>query len=807
MLAAFLEDLRYAARAFSRSRGFAAVAILTLALGSGVNATVFTFVNALLLRPAPVPDPSSLVSVYTSDFSSGPYSNTSYPDYLSLKTQTTAFDGLAAYTAASPALLQTAEGVERIRVAAASAEFFDVLRIRPLRGRLIGAADANTATTPGVAISERLWRGTFGSAEDVIGRQITIDGQPRQIVGVLPRRFGLDLGPDTDAWAPLGGDVEKSGRGDRMLAIVGRLKSGRSIASAQSELTAIASRLARDYPESNRGILGQPDSPRPLAVLRHTRLPAGVRSAVALVAGIMMAAVILVLLIACANVANLLLTRAAARTREISVRCALGASRPRIVGQMLTESLLLGAAGGALGLLLAMWTSDALPSFFPPDQAELLDASLDYRVFVYTLAVAIGSSVIFGMAPAFQALKTPLTGGLRGGLSFSAGRSGSRLRAALVVGQIALATVLLVSAGLVVRSLLNAFEADLGFGTREAVLVSLEQPAERDAVKGMAFYDAVLERARALPGVQSAALARSLPLGGSGRRGFRPDGYKFQPQEDHELNFNTVSAKYFETMQIPVVAGRAFDATDTSGVRTAIVNDVLARKYYNGDAIGRRITDSSGTVMTIVGVVKTGKHRSLQEPPLPVVYYALPQSYESRMVLVARTRNAAEPLVDSVRRAAADVDRRVAAYRALTWSARMNQALASDRMTAALIGICGVLALLLAAIGVYGVVAYAVARRTREFGVRVALGARPRQVLSLVLGEGVRVTGLGIAFGILGALAATRALRTLLFGVGPFDPITFASVALGLGVIAICATLLPARRALRLDPMIVLREE
>jgi putative ABC transport system permease protein len=808
MVASVIDDLRFAVRSYFKTPGFTVVAVLTLALGTGVNATVFTFVNALLFRPAPVPDPRTLVSVYTSDFSSGPYGDTSYPDYLTLKSDTSAFEGLAAHDGGASALLQTTDSVERIRRNAVSAEFFHLLRITPEAGRPIGPQDFESGSTPVAVISEELRGRVLTSAPDVLQQRVSIDGRSHAIIGVLPRGFTLDLGQPIDAWVPLPQDIAEAGRGDRNLSIVGRLKPGRTLAEAQTEVTTIAARLAREYPVSNLGTLDQRDQPRPMLVLQHTRLPAAFRKEVALLGGVMMAAVGLVLLIACANIANLLLSRAAGRIREMAVRRALGAAGGRILAQMLTESVLLGICGGGLGILFAMWTADALPSFFPAEQAAMLDARIDMRALVFTLTVALASSLLFGMAPAFQTLRTPLADALKGAKGMTASKAGVRMRTALVVAQIALATVLLVSAGLLVRSLLNALQADLGFATREAVVVSLEQPVDRAEAQGLAYYRAVVERVQSLPGIASVSLARTIPLFGAGRRGFRPDGYEFRAGENRELHYNVVSSGFFETMQIPLLAGRPFDSRDGADrQRTAIVNDTLSTKYFGGDAVGRRMTDSSGTVLTIVGVARTHKHLSVQEQPVPVVYYPQEQAYVRQLTLIARTSGQAGAMVEDVRRVAADVDRSVAAYRARSLESRIGEALATDRLAAAMIGVCGVLALMLATVGVYGVVAFAVARRAREFGVRVALGARPSQILALVLREGARVTGVGVVLGIGAAFAAARGLATLLYGVSASDAMTYTAVALALTAVTVVATLLPARRAVRVDPMVVLRDE
>lgn len=805
-----LQDVRYAIRGFAKAPGFVAVVLLTVGLGTGANATVFSFVNALLLRPVPgVSDPGSLVAVYTSDFSSGPYGDSSYPDYLSIKSEAQAFTSLAAYQQASPVLLRLGDTVERVRPARVSGEFFEVLRLRPIAGRLLGPADTNPAAAPAAVLAFDFWKRTFAADPSAVGSSVVINGQAISIVGVLPERFdGLELGSRIDIWMPLAPDGES--RDSRFLSIVGRLRPGVTLREAQTQVTAIAARLATAYPETNRGILGHPDQPRPMVVLRQTRLhPAFREREAGTIATIMMAAVALVLLIACANIASLLLSRATARAREIAIRRALGAGRKRLIVQMLTESMLLGAAGAALGLLFALWTADALPSFFTPEQARLLDASVDGHVLTYTLALAFAASLLFGAAPALVALRPTAAAALRGDAGrIGDSRGGSHLRNALVVVQVALAMVLLVSAALLVRSVANALTGDLGFDTRNAVVANVELAPALPADRGMAYFSEALGRVRAIPGVTSAAVAELAPLGGGGRRGFRMQGYTRRQGEDTEFPFNSVDADYFATMRIPVIAGRVFDEHDTAvSLRVAVVNETLARRYFGGNPVGRYLTDSGNHVLTIIGVVKSGKYRSVQEPDVPYVYYPLAQSYTPRVVILAATAGDPRPLTDTIRRGLADLNRDAAIYRVTTLSGHLSEALAGDRLTAALVGSCGALALVLALVGIYGVVSCAVGRRSREIGIRVALGARPSQVLRLVLGDGLRVIGVGTALGVAIAAGATRLLESLLFGIAPSDTTTFVIVPATLVVIALMAALLPAKRSLALDPVAVLRQE
>jgi predicted permease len=808
-----LMDLRYALRGLAKSPAFTAIAALTLAVGTGANATIFSFVDSLLLRRAPgIADPSSLVAIYTSDFSSGPYGDSSYPDYLSLKSDASAFSELAAYQDDAIAVLRIGDGAERARVCVVSGEYFSMLGVRPALGRLLTGRDTPANAPPAAVISHALWQRGLGNDRGVLGRTMTVAGRAYTVVGVAPADFtGLELGRAFDVWTPM---VERAAdpadRGNRGLSIVGRLGERSTLTQAQAQLSTIAAALARAYPATNLGTLAQPGQPRPMVARRHARLHPAFRGEATMIGAVLMGAVALVLVIACANVAGLLVSRSAARAREIAVRLALGATWLRIVREALTESALLGLAGGTLGVLCAMWTADALPSFFPPDQARLLDARVDWRVTAFTLVVSLAGSLLFGAASAVQALNPTPGAALRGDAARAGDtRRGARGRRALVVVQVAIAFVLLASAGLLVRSLGNALRVDLGFGARDVVLASVELPAnELTEAQGETYYRDVVERVRWLRGVEAAGLVRTLPLGGGPRRGFRMEGYEPRPGEDTELPINVVDPGYFEALRIPVVAGRAFTERDRPGsAPVAVVNDVLARRYFDGRAIGRTLRDSGGTHLEIVGVVRSGTNRSLRQPPAPMVYYALAQSHSPRMTLVARTSGDPAAHADTIRREMREVHRGVAVYRLTTLDGQVAEALAGDRLTVALVTTCGVMALLLAAVGLYGVIAYAVIRRMREIGVRVALGARPRDVTRLVLGEGLVVTGIGIACGAAAALGVTRLLESMLFGVSATDGPTFAAVPALLAVVALVAAWIPARRALRLDPIAVLRQE
>ena len=809
----FLQDARYALRMIARSPGITVIALLTIGIATGANATVFGFVSALLLRPAPgVADPGSLLSVYTSDFSSGPYGSSSYPDYESLKADATAFADLAAEQDGS-GVVSWQNSVDRVPVHSVTGNYFGLLGVGAAAGRLLVADDTGPTAPPVAVVSYRLWRRALGSRADLIGSQLGINGRAHTVVGIVADGFtGLDLGEPVDVWTPL---VEETAspdaRGNRGLSIVGRLRKGQSIATARAQVAGIAAALGKEFPDSNLGTLQAPQEPRPMVVLSHSRLPPEFRPAVRAIGAILMAAVGLVLLMACANVASLLVSKALSRDREMAVRLALGAGRSRLVRLLLTESVLLGIGGGLCGLLLALWTSDVLPSFFPAEQAALLDTSVDARTIVFVGVLATASSLLFGLAPAWQASGTTTAQALRAGFSrTSNGRGATRLRRTLVALQVAAAVVLLVCSALLARSLVYALTADLGFGTREGVVATVEIPPSLPESTATNYYTAVLERVRSLPGVQAAAFVRALPLTRSGRRGFRIEGYAAKPGEDMELVINVVSDGYFETMQIPVRAGRTFDARDRANAPpVVVVNDILANRFFGGSAIGRTLTDGRGEKMEIIGVVQAHKYITVQEPAVATVYYPLGQQPMATMSLVARVDGTPRGMIEPIRRQMLEVNRQVPVFRTTPLSARIGEATSSERLTATLVAVCGGMALLLASIGVYGVVAHGVVRRAREIGIRVALGARPMDIVRLILAEGLGITGIGVVVGLAAAAVAARALGSLalLYGVGAADPMTYLIVPCILLLVALIAALFPARRALRLDPNIVLKSE
>jgi predicted permease len=804
-----LQDIRYGFRMIAKAPAFTVLAILALALGICANTTIFSFINGLVLRPLTgVRDAERLVAVYTSDYSSGLYGSSSYPDYIDFRDQAAAFEGLAAYD--QTVLNATGEtDAERLRGAIVTPNYFDVLGVKAQLGRTLQASDDQS-----VVISGGLWQRRFSADPSVVGQTLRLNGKPYTIVGVTDPSFrGLRLGLPPEFWLPMtaSSDDATAGRGDRGLELTGRLKPGITPAEAQAQLTTIAARLAQAYPETNLGTLERPNEPRPIAVVRESRVEPSAQVAIWRVSLLLFAVVGLVLLIACANVANLLLARASVRRREIAVRLALGASRGRLLQQLLTESLLLAFLGGTAGLLATQWTSRMLPGFFPANEANGLDLSLDWRVLAFTLGVSVLTGVLFGLAPALQASRQNLVASLKDEVTYGQRLRRFGLRDVLVISQLALSLVLLIGAALFVRSLQRSLSFDPGFAAQNLMIASMEtRGASLNKQQGQAFYQQTVERVGSLPGVQGVSLVRIAPLSGGGqRRGIKFEGYQPQPNEDTETNTNVIGLNYFNTTSIPLVAGRDFNAQDREGSPSVvIVNEEVARRYYGGNAVGKRLQiGGEKSSSEIVGVVRTANYRNLREQPLPFIYIPLGQEYQAGMTLMVRTAGEPTALVGSVRNEMRALNKDVPVFSVQTMTERIGGQLAADRMIAVLLSIFGGGALLLAAIGIYGVMGYSVAQRTREIGIRIALGAERRDILRLIVGQGMVLILIGAGVGLALALAATRVVKSLLFGVSATDPLTFTVVVLLLIAVGLLACYLPARRATKVDPLVALRYE
>ena len=805
-----LQDIRYGLRMIAKAPGFTLLATLALALGICANTTIFSFINGLILRPLTgVKDPDRLVAVYTADYSSGLYGGSSYPDYLDFRDQADVFENLAAFD--QTVLNATSESdAERLRGFIVTGNYFDVLGVRAQLGRTLQPSDDQ----PLVVISDSLWQRRFSADPTVVGRTLRLNDKLYTIIGVAEPSFrGLRLGSPPEFWLPVTGDIKETARDNRGIQLIGRLKPGVTVAQAQTQLTTIAARLAQAYPDTNVGTLDRPNEPKPVTVVRESRIGPDAQVAIKRVSLLLFAVVGLVLLIACANVANLLLARASVRRREIAVRLALGASRGRLIRQLLTESLLLALLGGVAGLLATQWTVRLLPQFFPANDASGLDLSVDWRVLLFTLGVSLLTGLLFGLAPALQATRLNLLPALKAeSAGYGQRRRRIALRDVLVIAQLAMSLVLLVSAGLFVRSLRQALTFDPGFATENLLAASMETRggARLNKQQSQEFYQQALERAGSLPGVQSVTLSMIVPLSGGGyRRMTTLEGYQPKPNEDTELNTNTIGLNYFNTMGIPIVAGRDFNAQDREGSPlVVIVNEELARRYYGGNAVGKRLQIGSNVPSReIVGVARTARYRNLREEPLPFIYIPMAQEYQSGMTLLVRTKVDPEELVGALHKEMRALNKDVPLFGVATMSERIGGQLAADRTVAVLLSIFGGGALLLAAIGIYGVMGYAVAQRTHEIGVRIALGAEHRDILRLIVGQGMVLIAIGAGIGLALALAATQVLKSLLFGISATDPLTFASVIVVLVGVALLACYLPARRATKVDPLEALRYE
>jgi predicted permease len=812
-----IQDIRLAFRGLLKTPGFTAVAVAALALGIGANAAIFSLVNAVLLRPLPVPDPDRLVTPLMV-WPGRPTDAFSYPDYADLRDQGgDVLEGILGRSLIHVALNQGGEN-EILWGEVVTANYFDVLGVRPSPGRgFLAAEEREPGAHPVVVLGRGLWRRRFAGDPDLVGRDVLINGRPFRVVGIAPEGFlGTKFGLAMDLWIPLGmhetvvpesrGMLES--RGWHWMETIARLRPGVERVQAEASLRTIARRIEAAHPDTNTGVSFA------LVPERHGRFPIEAAQGISLGAALAFGVVGLVLLIACANVANMLLARASARRREVGIRLALGASRSRLVRQLMTESLVLALLGGAAGLLLAYWTSDLLLAFRPPIPYTLaLDVAPDGSVLAFTLAATLATVVVFGLAPALAASRPELVPALRGD-------AGARVRRriagrTLVAGQMALSLAVLAAAGLFFRSLVNARGIDPGFDRTNVLLASYDLSLlGYGEDRGRAFHRAVVERVAALPGVKAASVARFIPLGDSSSTTgpVVAEGEPFpEAGSGVSTGINFVGPGHFETMGTRIVEGRDFTDQDVpSSPQVIIVNETLARTLWPGaSAVGRRLRIGAPDAppRAVVGVARDGRYRFLGESPTPYAYRPLAQSYRAEGTLVVRTQGDPRLLLEPVRREIESLDARLPVFDVKTLEDHMGYALWWTGMGAAFSGAFGLLAMVLAAVGLYGVTSYGVARRTREIGIRMALGAMPGDVLALVVKEGARTAAAGIAAGLALAFAAARVMRGLLYGVGPLDPAALLGAPALLAAVALLASLVPARRAAKVDPAATLKYE
>jgi predicted permease len=811
-----LADLRYAIRQLVRRPVFAIVALLTMALGVGANSAIFSIVNAVLLRPLPVVSPEDLVDIYTLDGDETFMNPHDYPDYVEIRQDRETFVDVAAYAADFVAMTVGTEA-EVLFGENVSGNYFDVLGIPAARGRVFqdGLDDRPGASVAVIATS--LWRRHYGADPEVIGQTIILKGKPFEIVGVAPDWFkGVWVGFSVEVWIPASEityfDPSRSGldvRSGRNYLVKGRLQPGVTHKQAQARMDLKAAQLGAAFPESNaeRSFHVIPSS--------DVRMHPNIDGYMVPVAALLMTVVGLLLLIVCSNMANLMIARALGRRREIAIRLAVGAGRGRLIRQLLTESLVLAVAGGALGLLLAWAITTAIVRFQPPMLVSLsLDLGLDATVLAFTFGVAVLAGLLFGLVPALQATKPQLVPALKD-LPSTVGSRYRRfgLRNVLVVAQVAISMVLLVGAGLFVRSLIAAQEIDPGFEEEQAVVMTVApgltdwERERRDEVLAL-----LLERARALPGVEAAAMASRLPLGAAVQTNeIYPVGADIDLESPPSVDVTRISPDYFRTLDVVLLEGRDFtESDDRNAPLVVIVSEATARQHWPGEsALGKRLRlgDPDGEVRTVIGVARDTKVRTLGEAPRPFVYQSWMQSNESFMSLVARTSGEPGPLLPVLQREVRAIAEDLPVMELKTMPEHMGLMLFAPRMGGILLAVFGGLAALLATIGLYGVVAYTAARRTREVGIRVSVGAGPGDVIRLLIRQGAALVAVGTGIGLVLAFVATRPLGSMLYGVGVSDPLTFGGVALLLLGVGLAATMIPALRAARLDPLKALRYE
>jgi putative ABC transport system permease protein len=795
------QDIRYGIRMLFKNPGFTVVAVVALALGIGANAAIFSVVNTVLLRPLPYDDPDRLMVLRETKLPQFPEFSVSPGNFLDWQKQNTVFEKIATIQGAAFNLSGDGEP-ERFRGARISAGLFEMLGIKPAQGRAFLDEEDQAGHNNVVILSQGLWKRRFGGDPNILGQGITLNATSYTVIGIMPPDFGL---PDreTDIWTPVAFSAQQAQQhGAHYISVIGRLKPGVTVDQAQMEMSGIAGRLAEQYPDSNTGwdVKISPMQEYDVRDMKSALL-------------VLLGAVALVLLIACANVANLLLARATARQKEVAIRTALGASRWRIARQLLTESVLLSMVGGGVGLLLAVWGMGSLLALAPQDLPRVKDVALDSRALGFTLLVTLLTGVIFGLAPALQASKPNLNETLKEGGRGSTGGH-HRVRSSLVISEVALALVLLVCAGLMIRSFLRLQQVSPGFNPSNALAVAVSLPGKKypEGDQQAAFFTQLVEKVAALPTVQAVGVTQSLPIQSDYVLGFNIQGRPPDPPgEDVSTNYYAVSPDYFKAMGIPLLRGRLFTELDRKDApRVAVINETMAKKFFpDEDPIGKHINVTNGPerFREIVGIVSDVKQYGLDQPTTAQTYEPYLQTPFSGMTLIVRTEGNPTNLSAAIRDQVLAVDKDQPVSRIRPLDQIVSDSVSKQRFSMTLLGVFAVLALILAAVGLYGVMSYAVTQRTHEIGIRMALGASAGDVLRLVVGQGMMLALIGIGIGLIASFGLTRVMASLLFGVSATDPMTFIAISVVLAGVTLVACAVPARRALKVDPMIALRYE
>lgn len=798
-----LNDLRYALRQLIKAPSFTIVAILTLALGIGACTAIFSVVNVVLLRPLDYPEPDRVVNIRETQLPKFPEFSVSPPNYLDWEKQTKSYEYLAAYTGSRVNLTGDGEPQQLIGIKA-TAHYFDVFGVKPALGRMFLPEEDAQGKNHVVVLSHGFWQRVFGGTRDIIGRSIQLNGEPYQVVGVAPF---VGIASKVDVWMPMAfkpDETANDARGGHYINVAGRLKKGVTVAQARAELEVIAAQLAVQYPDPQKG-WGIFMMPLPDYMVRDIKP----------VLYTLLGAVGCVLLIACANLANLLLARATARHREISIRAALGAGRGRLIRQLLTESVVLAIFGGAAGVLLARWGLDALLALAPTNLPRITEIHLDPGVLLFSLALSIVTGLLFGIAPAWLAARADVNEALKQGTRGSTeGGVRGRLRSALVVIEVTFALVLLGGAGLLARSFMQLAHVDPGFIPENATLLRLSLPQKKYPEKDqqIALANTLVERVKGLPGVQAVGITHSMPLVGDYVLGFNIEGRPaVDPADLPSTNYYAVTPDYFHAMGIRLIRGRVFTTQDDAKApRVAIINETMARQFFpNEDPIGKRINITNGpdTWREIVGIVGDIKQYSLDKATTAQSYEPFAQVPFTSLNIVIRTKGSPAALLGALRPAVYDVDKDQPIGTIRPLEEIMAESIARQRFAMLLLTVFSGVALVIAAIGIYGVMAYNVVQRTGEFGIRMALGAQQRDVLRLVLTQGGKLIGLGLLIGLLATLAASRAMGSMLFNTSAYDPLTLATITVLLAVVALVACFFPANRATKVNPIEALRAE